>query len=242
MANLYHILLYQPLLNALIFFYQTIAFKDLGLAIIFLTVLIRIILFPIFSKSVRHQMLMQELQPKIKKIQDEHKHNRQRQGEAMMGLYREHRINPFSGIFLLFVQLPILIALFQIFNNILRPDGLGGIYSFLIAPDRLNTHFLGFNLIPLEESNIIVAGFAALAQYVQSRLALPKIEKGKNLSQAEKMGRQMAYIAPVITFAVLFRLPAAIGLYWLTTSLFSIIQQKLINRSTHNGQLGNVHK
>ena len=238
MQYLYNIILYQPFLNAMVFFYNTIAFGDLGLAIIFLTTLVRLLLFPIFQKSTKHQMVMQRLQPKLKKIQEDHHHNPEQQTKAMMSLYREHQVNPFSGFFLLLLQLPILIALYHIVLNILKPGTIVGLYSFIQAPQNLSHQFLG--LINLEERSIVIVGLAALAQYVQMRLGLPKAQEKRELSTTERMGRQMIFIGPILTFVIFYNFPSAIGLYWLTTSLFSVPQQAIINRQQH-GELGPLH-
>jgi len=174
---------------------------------------------------------MQRLQPHIKKIQEEHKQDKEAQGRAMLDLYRTHKINPLSGFLLLLVQLPILIALFHIFRDILKPEALTSLYSFVSPPAHINTLFLGFSLIPLEKASIVVAVIAALAQYYQARLALPKSGSNtKDLAPAERIGRQMVFLTPVLTLIFLVNLPAAIGFYWITTSLFSILQQWIVNR------------
>ena len=227
-GNFFYVIFYQPPLNALIFFYNTVAFGDFGLAIIFLTVLIRLLLFPIFHKSVKHQMVMQRLQPKLEKINQEHKDNKEKKLKATMALYQEHNINPFSGFLLLLVQLPILIALYQIFLAKLTPETLNGLYSFIQAPGILNYSFFG--LINLEGRSIVMVGLAALLQYIQGRMSLPKIESGRELSSAEKIGRQMVFMAPFITLIIFFNLPAAVSLYWAVSSLFSIFQQEAVNR------------
>lgn len=236
MLYLYNLILYQPLLNILIFFYNTIAFGDLGLSIIFLTLLIRAVLFPVFHKSARHQVVMQRLQPELKKIQEIHKDNREKQTRAMMDLYKEHNVNPFSGFLLLLVQLPILIAIYQIILKSLKPGFLSGLYSFVSAPEAIKTSFLG--LINLGERSIFIVGLAALAQYLQGRLSLPKIEAGRKPTPPEKMGRQMVFLGPVMTVVIFYNFPAAVGLYWLITSLFSIVQQIIVNKQIANGKLG----
>ncbi len=227
-SHFFYIIFYQPPLNALIFFYNTVAFGNFGLAIIFLTVLIRLLLFPIFHKSVKHQMVMQRLQPKLEKINREHKDDKEKKLKATMELYQEHDINPFSGFFLLLVQLPILIALYQIFLAKLTPETLSGLYSFVHAPKILDYSFFG--LINLEERSIVMVGLAALLQYIQGRMSLPKIESGRELASAEKINRQMVFMAPLITLLIFFRLPAAVSLYWVVSSLFSIFQQEAVNR------------
>ena len=236
---MYNLLIYKPLFNLLLFFYNTVSFGDLGVAIILLTLVIRLILYPLFQKSVRHQTVMQKLQPEIKKIQERHSGNRQIQGEAMMALYKEHRANPFSGILMLIVQLPILFALFSIFRNILEPITKDAVYAFVSIPGVINTHFLG--LIPLEQPSIMIAVLAALGQYFQVRLGLPKYEKGAVLTSAERMGKQMAIIGPVLTISILWNFPSALGLYWLTTSLFSIVQQQIVNRELRHDTVGRIH-
>src|SRR3989344_1229472 len=110
MIEIYNSLIYQPILNILVFFYKTIAFYDFGLAIIFCTIFIRIILYPVFHKSAKHQSVMQKIQPKLEKVRELHKDDKEKQMKATMDLYKEHNINPFSGILLLLVQLPVLIA------------------------------------------------------------------------------------------------------------------------------------
>ncbi len=231
--NLYNIFIYQPILNILIFFYKTAALYDFGLAIILSTLFIRLLLYPIFEKGARHQMMMQKIQPKLEKIKDTHKNNKEKQLEATMGVYKEHGINPFSGIFFLLIQIPVLIALFQIFNNKITPDVLKNIYSFVGAPDRFGTSFLG--LINLNESNIVVVGLAAILQYFQGKMMLPKVE-GRSPSPAEAMSRKMVYLAPALTLFIFWRLPAAISLYWATSTLFSIFQQEVISRKLKSNE------
>ncbi len=236
MGNFFHIILYKPLLNALIFFYNTAAFGDLGISIILLTILIRLVLFPIFQKSVRNQTLLQKIQPKIKKIQEDHKHDKEKQAKELLSLYKEHKVNPFSGFLFLLIQLPILIILYDLFLKGLNVASFGDLYSFVAAPKNFQTLFLG--LINLKNRSILLVVSAAIAQFFQGRLALPKIDKTKELSPAERITRQMVLTGPLITVFIFFNLPAAVSLYWLTSSVFSIGQQIIINKQI-NGEFGN---
>ncbi|MBI2623304.1 MAG: membrane protein insertase YidC [Candidatus Liptonbacteria bacterium] len=235
MVYLYDTFFYQPLLNALVALYNSLAFQDLGLAIIFLTIAIRLILFPLFHKSVRHQVVMQRLQPELKKIQEQHAKDRERQAKAMLELYRAHRINPFSGFLLLLVQLPVLIALYQVFSGILDPQVVAKeVYSFVHAPETLTPSFFG--LLNLSEQSIFMVGLAALAQYIQGRMALPALRGGGHSpTDAERMGRNMVYIAPLITLVVFWQFPAAVSLYWAVSSAFSVVQQLIVNRQLAQG-------
>src|SRR6185437_4294676 len=131
MTYLYHVIFKYPILNLLIYFYQTVALHDLGLAIIFVTIFLRLILYPFFHTGAKQQMLMQRIQPHVKKIQEQHKSDREAQAKALMELYKEHGVNPFSSILLLVIQLPILIALYRIILYTIPQLSFVGLYSFV---------------------------------------------------------------------------------------------------------------
>ncbi len=217
MSSLYNNYIYQPLLHVLVFLYQHFSFHDLGIAIVLLTIIVRIILFPLFHKGAKDQAIMQKIAPKLKEIQIRHKDNKEKQVQETMALYREHKVNPFSQFLLLIIQLPILIALFKIFSK-----GFQEIQN-------LHPYFLGF--IDLTKPNIIIVLAAAAAQFIQAKLTLPKTDKqSKNLSTAERVSRQMVFIGPIFVVVVFLQFPSALGLYWLTFSVFSVIQQIIINK------------
>ena len=233
MIALFNEIFYRPIFNALIFIYNTVAFGDLGAAIILLTIFIRIVLFPLFHKTMKHQTEMQRLGPEIKKIQDDHKDNREKQAQALLEFYRQNKINPFSGFFLLIPQILVFIALYSVFLKGISEKTLLSLYGFVAAPPEVSSAFLG--LIDLNNPNILIVGLAAIAQFFQGKLSLPK-KTGGEPSLGENIGRQMVYIGPVMTIIILMYLPAAVGLYWLTTSLVSVGQQAFINKSLQNGK------
>ena len=230
MVYLYQQIFYRPILNALVFFYQTVALHDLGLAIIFATLAVRFALYPFFHKGAKQQMLMQRIQPKVKEIQEKHKDDREKQAQELMALYKEHGVNPFSSILLLIVQLPILITLYRIFLGGLGPSQFTSLYSFIQAPQTVNATLLG--IIDLTKHNIFLVIIAGLAQYAQARLAIYRAPGGevRTLSGPEKMARQIAFVGPVVTVVIFANLPAAVGLYWAVSSLFSVMQQIIVNR------------
>lgn len=208
------LIFYDPLLYTLIILYRYVAFQDLGVAIVLLTILIRLILYPLFYKSFLSQTLMQKLQPAIEKIQHDHRHDREKQAQVLMALYREHKVNPFSSFLLLFIQLPVLIGLYNV---------------FLHPPVELSNISLG--LLDLSKTSIVIVVLAVIAQYLQGKLSLPKTENIiTKESQAARMARQMIFIGPALTGLILWSLPAAVGLYWLVSSVFSIGQQLIINK------------
>ena len=216
-SSIFNTILYQPLFKLLLFIYQTVSFHDLGIAIIILTILIRLVLYPIFYKGAKDQAIMQRIAPKLKEIQDKHKHDKEKQVEATLALYKEHKVNPFSSLLLLLVQLPILIALFKVFST-----GIKGVSGL---------NFLSLGFINLISTNVVIVAVAAIAQYWQSKLTIVKSSKSaKNLTPTERIGRQMMFVGPLLTIIILVRLPSALGLYWLTTSIFSAIQQIIINK------------
>ena len=229
MTYLYQQILYRPILNLLIFFYQTIGFHDLGLAIILVTLFIRIILYPFFHTGAKQQMLMQRIQPHIKKIQEKHKDNRDEQAKALMELYKEHGVNPFAGILLLIIQIPILLTFYWVIRSGVGTAQITGLYSFIAAPGSINVLFLG--IINLAKPNYILIFAAALAQFLQARLAIYRTPGSTvPLSQAEKIARQMVFVGPVITILVFYNFPAALSLYWLMSALFSAVQQYFVNK------------
>lgn len=228
MSYLFHTLLTQPLFNALVALYSYVTFEDLGLAIILLTIIIRFILYPLFYKALRSQSIMQKIQPEIAKIQKEFKGDREQQATKMMALWKENKVNPFASFGLIFVQLPIFFAMYKVFSNGFSAESFTNLYPFLSAPEHINSISLG--LINVTEPNMIIVLLAVVAQYLQSRLALPKIKPGETPSKAQQTGRRMVFLAPALTLLILPKLSAALGLYWFTTALFSIVQQYLVNK------------
>jgi YidC/Oxa1 family membrane protein insertase len=234
MVYLFNKILFQPLFNILVLIYQFLAFRDFGVAIILFTFFVRLLLSPFFHASLKQQKIMAGLQPEIKKIQKEHK-DREKQTRALLDLYQKNKANPFSSLLFLIVQLPILIALYQVLWVGLNGGRTLELYSFVADPGAINYSFLG--LINLREASILMVGLAALVQYFQAKLSLPasgeaskgRSESDRGLSQA-KAGQTMVLVGPIVTFLVLWKLPAAIGLYWLSSSLFSLGQQILVNR------------
>lgn len=224
---LFNTILSQPLLNILIIFYIYIPGHDLGIAVILLTLLIKLILFPVSIKSVRSQKALNKIQPKMKEIQDKYKDDKAKQSQAMMELYKTEKINPLSGCLPLLLQLPILIALYKVFLDGLNPEVLqASLYAFVAQPEVINTTFLG--ILDLAKPNLILALMAGIMQFFQSKLSLPKTKEKTGM--AAMMQNQMIYFFPIITVFIVWRLGAIIGLYWLTSILFSIGEHYLIKR------------
>src|SRR3989338_2273117 len=129
--NIFTEFLYRPLFNLLVFLYNTVSFSDVGLAIIILTVIIRLILWPLSQKAIRSQKSLQDLQPRIKEIQAKHKDNKALQSQELMALYKENKVNPLSGCLPIIVQFPILIALYRVFLKGFDTATLALLYPFI---------------------------------------------------------------------------------------------------------------
>lgn len=224
----YTVLLYRPLFNALILLYNYLPGHDFGLAIISLTILIRLVLYPVAVKALRSQKALQNLQPKLQEIQKQYKDDKERQAKETLELYRVEKINPFSGLFLAIVQIPILIALYRVFWSGLKPSELAQLYGFVANPGHINAVFIG--LIDLSKPSILLAIVAGILQFFQTKMLMPSQPKSgiKNGDMAAMMQKQMMYFFPFITVVILWRLPSALGVYWIVSGAFSIIQQYFI--------------
>jgi len=227
-VNIFNLFLYRPLFNALVLLYNYIPGHDFGIAVIILTILIRVILYPLAVKSLNSQKVLQNIQPKIQEIQKKYKDDKEKLAKETIELYRKEKINPFSGLFLAFVQLPILIALYSVFWQGLKPSELANLYSFVSNPITINASFLG--MVDLSKPNIVFAILSGVLQFFQTKMMLPKTvkEKGSEPDFSHLMQKQMLYFFPVLTVIILLGLPSAIGLYWTVSGIFSIAQQYFI--------------
>lgn len=233
-SEIFKAILYQPLFNALIFLYETVAFNDLGVAIILLTIVVRTILYPLFHKTAKHQRIAQQLNPEINKIRKKYKDDKEQQTKAILELYQREKTNPITPFFLLLLQLPVLFALYRLFSNGFSEDPSILLYPFWSFAVDLNTTFLG--LISLKETYIPMVVLAAGAQYIQAKISIARVSKNKDSeqSQAQSIMKLTTYIGPIIALLILVRLPSAVALYWLTSTIFSIIQQIIVNKAVEN--------
>ena len=220
--DIFNLIFYQPLLQALILLYKYLPGHDFGVAVIALTVLIKLALYPLGVKGIRSQKALQELQPRIKEIQNRLKDDKAKQTKEVMELYKKEKVNPFSGLLLLLVQLPILFALFRVFSK--GFEGMG----------EINTTFFGF--MDLADKSTILVILAGLAQFWQAKTQAPASIPLRGTSAGKPsapdfssmMQKQMLYFFPLFTVFILWKMPAAIALYWLVTTLFTIGQQYII--------------
>ncbi len=235
MTVFYHTFLHDPLYNGLIGIFNILPWADAGVAIILLTCAVRLVLFPLSRKAVHTQVQMQAINPMLAEIKEKYKNDTQLQAKKTLELYKEKGVNPFSGVFVLLIQLPIIFALYKIFLDAGFPSVDGSIlYSFVHAPENINTVFLG--LINLTEKSALLAGLAAISTYFQLKLAVPnpttkpKDSKSFGDNLAQNMQTQMKYFFPVLVFFISYKISGVIALYWLTSNLFTIGQEIVVRR------------
>lgn len=229
------LILYRPLFNALILLVWLMPHNNVGLAIILLTILIRLILLPSSIKATRQQKRMKELQPEIAAIQSKNKDDKQKQSQELMAFYKNNNINPLGSCLPLLIQLPILLVLYYVFMNGLTTERFDLLYGFTPRPEVINTWFLGLDLA--KPDRFVLPIIAGILQFLQSRQLMGPTKSKSDASSAgtgdmqNMISKQMMYLMPLFTVIIAGRLPAALPLYWATTTLFAVVQQWWVLRS-----------
>lgn len=232
-SSLFHGLFYDPLYNLLVFVINHVPGGDVGLATIIVTIIVKIILFPLSKQATKTQLKMKVLEPELAKIKEQYGKNREEFGRKTLEFYRNNQINPFASFFLILLQLPVIIALAYIFiSGGLPTIKTDLIYSFVQIPAVITTLFLG--LIEVGGRSVVLSILAGLAQFVQIRLSVPVYTPtSKDPSKpasfgddlAKSMNVQMRYVMPIFMFFVCLSVSGAVALYWITGSLFTIGQE-----------------
>lgn len=235
---MFHTIIYQPLYNILIFLYNIIPGGDFGISIILITALLRIALIPLYKKQIESQKKLQEMQPKIKALQERYKDDKEKQTKELMSFYKENKTNPFSGCLPLIIQLIFLIGIYRILMTI-SENGLvadqSELYSFISNPGKINQTFIG--IFDLTKASPLFAFLAAIAQYFQTKMLLQKQPTPQQQSKpgdqpdfAQIMNKQMLFLGPLLTLFIGIKFPAGLSLYWLASTLFMFAQQIYMNK------------
>ena len=246
--QMYHNFIFLPLYNGLVGLMDLIPGMDVGIAVIIFTIIIRLILFPLSKNSVLTQVRMKEIEPEANKIKAQYANDRQTQALKTMELYKSRGVHPFSGVLLLIIQLPILLALISVFYKIIptiQPDLL---YSFVHVP-MASPSLLGLDLT---HKNLILALITAVIQFLQLHFSLASKQMKANALNAVKngvkpdfssnlansMNTQMKFLLPVIAFVSVYwiipvRFPQAaaiIAIYWSVSALFTLGQELYVRK------------
>lgn len=231
--------LYRPLLNLLIGSTNIMPSHSVGWAIIFVTIIVRLILLPSFLHQARtmrkNQDKMATIQHKIDALKKDHKDDKAKQAQETMRIYKEAGVNPASGLLPIFIQLPVLIALYQVFFSGLTPETYHYLYSFVAHPTNLSFTFFS---IDLSAPSFPLGLIAGVFQFIQMKYLSPQAPNnpGANEETAKMMAsmqKNMMYVFPAMTVFIALRLPAALALYWAVSTLFGIVQQIIVKRSLH---------
>lgn len=219
----------NPVLNVLIAL-SYFLFGQFGLAIIALTVIVRLITWPLNQRQLKSTKALQEMQPKIQELQKKYGKNQQKLQQEMMKLYKEAGVNPLGCLWPMLIQFPIWIALYQAIMSALAatPENLldlaQRLYSWDIVNQAipLNSHFLWLDLAG--RGDIILAILVGGTMWVQQKMTqAPAVDP-----RQESTSRMMLLMMPVMFGLLSLSFPAGLGLYWAVSNIIGIITQYFI--------------
>jgi YidC/Oxa1 family membrane protein insertase len=229
MGDFFFVILYQPLYNLLVLLYNFMPWGGLGLAIILVTVLIKLAVFPLTFKSMKVQKEMQELQPKIAEIKAKHKDNQEVMAKELMAVYKEHKVNPFASCLPTILQIAIFLTLYRVLSAGIQTVNGDFLYSFVHNPGTMEHIFLGLDLAVISIPLAILAGGM---QYFQARQMItrrpPKAARQSSGALDEDMtatmNRMMLYVLPVMMLVLgVTTLPGGTTLYIFVSTLLTYI-------------------
>lgn len=204
--------------SALTFFYGltvNMGFANYGIAIIFLTVAIKAVLYPLTVKQVRSMKAMQDIQPKMKQLQEKYKGNPEKLNKELAALYKESGVNPLAGCLPLIVQMPFLIAIFFAIRD----------YNYVQQPPS----FLWMTDLAQPDPTYILPVLSALTTYIQQK---------QTTSEMTQQTKMMMIFMPLFIGYISLSFPGGLVLYWVVSNIFQIFQQWFMyrNKSTVTGE------
>jgi YidC/Oxa1 family membrane protein insertase len=237
MIHFFYEILYVPIYNLLIFFTGILPGGDVGLAVVIVTLLVKIVTSPLSISALKTQRRMKVIESQLKHVREKYKDDKEAQARETMALYKNNGIKPFSSIFGTLIQLPIIISLYQIFRKeqLLHTD-ISLLYSYIKIPDFISPNFLG--IFSVTSHSIPLAALAGITQFFQARLSIqiPKQEPGTDGGAGAEFSRALAvqarYILPVFIVVIAYT-SGAIALYFITSSIFGIAQELYVRSLKH---------
>jgi len=218
----------EPLITVcehiLLFFHDTIG-TGWGLAIILLTLTVRVVLLPLTLKQSRSMQRLQVLAPEIKKIQAKYKDDKQRQQQEMMRFYQENKVNPLASCFPLLFQLPFFFALYFMLRTDLRQDICGQTAKVCGDVAKGSAEFLFISDLTAAATGAALVVLIVL--YVGSQLASSVL----STAAMDKNQRMLMLGLPIVFVTFVIRFPAGLMVYWITTNLWTIVQQLIVRRT-----------
>jgi YidC/Oxa1 family membrane protein insertase len=234
-SALFHAVFYNPIYNALVALVAIIPGNDVGIAVILVTIAIRLILLPFSLSAARTQRAMKTLEPKIKELKESYKGNKEKEATETLALYKEAKVNPFASILTVFIQLPVLLALYWVFRfEPFSHIDTALLYSFTPVPHTVSLLFLG--IISVFGKSLTLAVLAGLSQFLQAHFALsgtmkPGEGKGMQNDFQRVMGMQLKYVFPFIIGTISYTTSGAVALYFITTNLAGTAQELHVRRT-----------
>lgn len=248
--DIFHLLFTQPITNILLGIYQVLTSLGLpfalGFSIIVLTIILRLALYPFMAAQIKSSKKMQDLAPEMKEIKEKYKKDRQKQQEMTMALYKKYGINPAAGCLPALIQLPIILALYQTIFKIAEISSFDIFlkeitpllyFDFLKPTDLWDTTFFGVQLAVKPQDMlttlpivVIIPLLAAVGQLILSKMMMSKIAPSKTNGKEDfqtSFMKQSLFIFPIMIGFFSFTLPVGLSLYWITFTLFGILQQYL---------------
>ncbi len=237
---IWHSFFFDPIYNALVFFIDIMPRGDVGLSIIATVILVKLLLFPLSIKAIKTQKIMRELEPKLKQIKEDNKDDKEAQGKAMLAAYKEAGMNPFASILVLFIQIPVVIALYMVVSKgsagivlpEINPDIL---YFFVPMPDTVSMLFL--NMLDITTKSLALALVAGITYFISMKLslkALPERDPNKEPEFKDDLMRnmhlQMKYVMPVIITVTAYTFSATIAIYFIVSNLMTILQEVIVRK------------
>ena len=236
---IWHTFFFDPIYNGLVFFIDVIPDGDVGLAIIATVIIVKTILLPLSIKAAKTQRIMREIEPKLKEIKETLKDKREEQSRAMMAIYSKAGINPLASVALIFLQIPIVIALYFSVSKgggVSLPEiNIDLLYSFIKVPDFVSMNFMG--IVDITQKSIVLAALAGVTQYFLVKVSMPALPPRDpdalpnfKADFSRNMQLQMRYVMPVIIFFVAYAVSASIALYFFVSNLVAIAQEFYVRK------------
>ncbi len=228
----FHSIIYVPIYNALAFTVAVLPTGDIGLAVIILTIAVKVVLLPLSIKAAHTQHAMKEIDPLARELKEKYKNNSEELAKRTLALYKEKEINPFSSVFLALIQIPVIIGLYFVFISEVKTFTFDPtlLYSFTLIPHAVSAQFLGF--FDLTQKSIPLAVIAAITQYFQGVVAMPKpaVKKAGEARSfqddlTQSFSLQMRFVLPVVIGFVAYAVSSAVALYFITSALFAVMQE-----------------
>ena len=240
MSYLFHTFITNPFYNGFVFLMDIFPSLDAGIIIIIFTIIVKFILLPLSVKATKSQIQMKSVEKDLNVIKEKYKNDKEEQSRKTIDYYKEKGINPFAGIFILLIQLPILIGLYRVFLKSGLPIiNTAILYPFINAPEAVNMVFI--RLIDISEKSLVLAIISGITAYFQisiaNSLSAPDAEGKTQNDIARVMAVQMKYFFPLLIGFISYSISAAVALYIITSNVFAIVQEYYIRKKYHKSAL-----